>query len=186
MPWEARSSGQSTAISQDDRTIDIKKSKKTADIHPEAVFEHTHIPTKEQQGSLLRLGSYVADHGIEGVGEYQAARDLLLRLPPRLGSAPLHIESETTLEAALRVAPALSGGILPIQGPPGTGKSYTGAHMICALVQAGKRVGVTANSHKVIRNLIDKAIEVALAAGQAVKAGHRRSDRGSKPITYVL
>jgi len=172
--------GSALAISQDDLTIDIKKSKKTADIHPDAVFEHTHIPTKEQQGSLLRIGIYVAEHGIEGVGEYQAARDLLLRLPPRLGSTSLHIESETTLEDALRITPALSGGVLPIQGPPGTGKSFTGAHMICRLLKDGKRVGVTANSHKVIRNLIDKAIEVALSARQAVKAGHRCSDKNSE------
>src|SRR6185295_1283885 len=40
--------------------------------------------------------------------------------------------------------------------------------------------GVTANSHKVIRNLIDKAIEVALSARQAVKAGHRCSDKNSE------
>jgi len=37
--------------------------------------------------------------------------------------------------------------------------------MICRLLKDGKRVGVTANSHKVIRNLIDKAVEVARAAG---------------------
>ncbi|MFD2053665.1 DEAD/DEAH box helicase [Mesorhizobium calcicola] len=33
--------------------------------------------------------------------------------------------------------------------------------MICALVRRGKTVGITANSHKVIRNLIDKVIEEA-------------------------
>ena len=51
----------------------------------------------------------------------------------------------------------------PIQGPPGTGKTYTAARMICALVKAGKTVGITANSHKVIRNLLD---EVVAAAGE--------------------
>ncbi|MES5485295.1 TM0106 family RecB-like putative nuclease [Bradyrhizobium sp. INPA03-11B] len=180
--------GSVIAISQDDRTIDIKKSKRTADIHPDSVFEHTHIPTKEQQGSLLRLGTYVADHGIEGLGEFQAARDLLLRLPPRLGPAQLHIEHESTLEGALRITPALSGGVLPIQGPPGTGKSFTGAHMICRLLKDGKRVGITANSHKVIRNLIDKAIKVALEAGQAARAGHRCPDKGSEtdPVRTYL
>ncbi|TIV06934.1 MAG: nuclease, partial [Mesorhizobium sp.] len=33
--------------------------------------------------------------------------------------------------------------------------------MVCALVRQGKTVGITANSHKVIRNLIDKVIEEA-------------------------
>jgi predicted RecB family nuclease len=178
--------GSAVAISQDERTIDIKKSKKTADIHPDAVFEHTHIPTREQQESLLRLGDYVADRGIEGTGPYQSARDLLLRLPPRPGDLPLHLDGETTLENALRIAPALAGGVLPIQGPPGTGKSFTGAHMICRLLKDGKRVGVTANSHKVIRNLIDKAVEVALAGGQAVEAGHRCADKGSETAHVVV
>src|ERR1700730_1718612 len=33
--------------------------------------------------------------------------------------------------------------------------------MICALVKAGKRVGITANSHKVIRNLLDEVVRGA-------------------------
>ena len=33
--------------------------------------------------------------------------------------------------------------------------------MICRLVEAGKTVGITANSHKVIRNLLDKVLEAA-------------------------
>src|SRR5262245_38701264 len=33
--------------------------------------------------------------------------------------------------------------------------------MICTLVQSGKQVGVTANSHMVIRNLLDKVREAA-------------------------
>ena len=59
------------------------------------------------------------------------------------------------MAAALRLALALNGGVLPIQGPPGSGKTYTGARMITAMANAGLRVGVTANSHKVIRNLLD-------------------------------
>ena len=56
---------------------------------------------------------------------------------------------------------AIEGGMFPIQGPPGAGKTHTGARMICALVQAGKTVGVTANSHKVIRNLLDMVVKAA-------------------------
>ena len=44
--------GSVTAISKDNRTVDIKKSAKTAAVHAQAVFEHTHIPTKEQQGAV--------------------------------------------------------------------------------------------------------------------------------------
>lgn len=153
--------GTAVAVSPDDRTIDIKKSKATADIHPEAVFAHRIFGGKEQAASLFRIGEYVAEHGIEGDGPFKSARALLLGESPNLNGQIIKEEHETTLEAALRISNLLNGGVLPIQGPPGTGKSYTGARMICSLVQEGKKVGITANSHKVIRNLIDKVIEAA-------------------------
>ncbi len=57
-----------------------------------------------------------------------------------------------------RVTQALDGTVLPIQGPPGTGKTHTAAQMIVDLVRAGRRVGVTATSHKVIQNLVRRAV----------------------------
>jgi uncharacterized protein len=84
-----------------------------------------------------------------------------MRNQPRIGGNLLHQEEESTLDNALRITPHLSGGVLSIQGPPGTGKSFTGARMINRLVSEGKKVGITANSHKVIRHLINKVIEAA-------------------------
>ena len=55
--------------------------------------------------------------------------------------------------------------MLPIQGPPGTGKTFTGSHMILELIKAGKKVGVTAVSHEVIRNLLKGVCERAEEAG---------------------
>lgn len=157
--------GTAVAVATEDRTIDIKKMKATAAVHPDAVFTHTIFNTKEQADALFRIGEYVADNGIEGDGDYRAARALLLGEPPQIGGEPIRQEEETALEAALRVAGALDGGVFPIQGPPGTGKSYTGARMICRLAEQGKKVGITANSHKVIRNLIDKVLEAAEEMG---------------------
>ena len=157
--------GTAVAVSTDDRTIDIKQQKATADIHPEAVFAHTIFNSKEQADALFRIGEYVAEYGIEGEGEYQAARALLLRKAPEIGDQPIREDGEPAVDAALRVASALGAGIFPIQGPPGTGKSYTGARMICRMVSEGKKVGITANSHKVIRHLIDKVLEAAEEMG---------------------
>ena len=153
------------AIFKDDRTIDIKKSKKTKNIHPEAIYSHLVIRTNEQANSIMRIAEYVAKHGIEGAGEYISARELLLRKLPDISSHAMTEDGEDILQSALRVANNICSGVLPIQGPPGTGKSYTGARMICALVKQGKKVGITANSHKVIRNLIDKVIEAASEEG---------------------
>lgn len=153
--------GEVEAISLDERWIDIKKRKDTAALHPDAVYAHKIVDTKVLAESLLRLGEYVAANGIEGDGPYQAARDVLLRTAPRLGGQALRLPDEVALDAAVRIAPALGGGIFPIQGPPGAGKTHIGARMICALVRAGKTVGITANSHKVIRNLLNAVVEAA-------------------------
>ncbi len=61
-------------------------------------------------------------------------------------------------------------GTLAIQGPPGSGKTYTGAHMIVRLLAAGKRVGITANSHKVIGNFLRQIEDAATEAGVTVNA----------------
>ena len=164
------------AISIGDGTIDIKKRKDTAEVHPEAVFAHKVVRCPEQQNALVRIGEYVADHGLYGDGPYQAARDLLLRASPRLRGATIREPGETTLEAAIRLCGHLHGGVMPIQGPPGAGKTYTGARMICELVRLGKTVGITANSHKVIRNLIDATIEAADELGVDLHCCHKTDE----------
>lgn len=157
--------GTVVAISFENATVDIKKRQDTADLHPQAVFAHSYVDSKVMAEALLRIATYIADNELVGTGPYLAARDLLLRQAPRTGAAPLHCIGETAVQAAIRLCATFSGGILPIQGPPGAGKTYTGAQMICELVRRGKRVGVNANSHKVIRNLIDAAIESAEKQG---------------------
>ena len=157
--------GKVDRISQQDRTIDIKKRKDTASQHVSGVFAHDVVGTEELAAALLRIGTHVANAGLSGTGAYQAARDLLQRLAPRISGEPLRRENETTLEAATRIARNLEPGILAIQGPPGAGKTFTAARMICALVQAGKTVGITANCHKVIRNLLNAVAEAADESG---------------------
>lgn len=153
--------GKIDSISFDDYTVDIKKRQDSAGFHPQAVFAHKYVGAQVMADSLVRIGEYVAEHGLRGEGPYQAARDLLLREAPRVGGQELHRKQETTVEAAVRLCEHLAGGILPIQGPPGAGKTHTGARMTCELARQGKTVGITANSHKVIRNLIDGTVEAA-------------------------
>jgi len=47
--------------------------------------------------------------------------------------------------------------------------------MICELIRQGKKVGVTAGSHKVIRNLLDAVGKAGGKVGLAVKLGHRKT-----------
>ncbi len=147
------------AIDMASRTIDIRKRKGAVDFHPTSVFAHKVVPPQPLDASLLRLGEWMAAHDADGDGPHRAARDLLLSRPPRLRSGfhgPLQGDGEEVVRAARRLASELDRSVLPVQGPPGSGKTYTGARMICELVRAEKRVGVTAVSHKVIRNLLDE------------------------------
>ena len=99
---------------------------------------------------------------------YQALVDLVERALPRFEGwegGQLVRDGETLIEAATARALALDHSTLFIQGPPGTGKTYTSAHVILALIAAGKRVGVSSNSHKAINNLLAKVEEVAQGQG---------------------
>lgn len=170
--------GSVETFSSENRTIDIKKRKDTATVHPEALFVHEYIDPKPMRLSLLRLAQHVVENGMHSPGPYAAACDLLLRRPLALGGGDqLRGPLETALDAGLRIAGELENGILPIQGPPGTGKTHTGAHMICELVRRGRKVGIVANSHAVIRNLLDAVVRVAEETATDLRCVHKPKER---------
>ncbi|MCK1417622.1 TM0106 family RecB-like putative nuclease [Bradyrhizobium sp. CW4] len=168
--------GSVVAISSDDRTIDVKKRQDTADLHPEAVFAHKFVDNQVLAESVFRIGEYVAGHGIIGPGGYRAARDLLLKTAPRVREQALEQAGEPSLATAMRAALSLDQSVFPVQGPPGAGKTHAGARMICALVRDKRTVGVTANSHKVIRHLLEKSLEAAAEQQLAVQCIQKVSD----------
>ena len=146
------------------RTVDIRKMQASRDKHPTSVFAHKVVSARPQADALYRLGEWVVENGIDVGGPYRAARDLLLHLPPRrTGSsgASLRNSGENAVVAARRLALELDGGVLPVQGPHGAGKTYAGARMILELVRSGRKVGITALSHKVIRNLLNEVVRAA-------------------------
>jgi uncharacterized protein len=155
-----------------DRTVDLRGSADSPLPHPEAIVPLDWVRTNGHQQALVTLGEWVAEHGIDGEGPYRAIRDLLLGRPPRTAGtpgAPLRADDEIELDAARRLALELDRTVLAIQGPPGSGKTYSGARMICTLLAAGKRVGITANSHKVIGNLIAEVLKAADGEGVDVR-----------------
>jgi uncharacterized protein len=102
--------------------------------------------------------------------------DLLLARAPRLASGPfLRAEGESASDFAVHVVRDLDDSLLAIQGPHGSGKTFTGARMIADLVAAGRKVGVVATGHKVIRKLL---VDAGKAAGGVMAIAHKPGDDG--------
>ncbi len=166
--------GDRVALDPVSQTIDIKL--RAGAGHPRSVVPLEPYRTDEHRARLYELGEWVAARGIDASGPHRAARDLLLGRRPRVGqadAAPLVRDGEPTLDAARRLALALDRTVLAIQGPPGSGKTYNGARMICALLDVGKRVGITGTSHKVIANLLKAILKAADGYGTTVIALQR-------------
>lgn len=154
------------AIGEIAGTIDIKRGVNSQTPHPKALIPYERVETEDIRESLYRLATWVADKGIIGNGPYEAARNLLLRTRPAALKAKMDAvvgkDDDLTGPAKEMVRSlAEKASVLPIQGPPGSGKTFTGARMILELVRNGKRVGVTANSHKVISHLLEELCDAA-------------------------
>ena len=165
-------------LALDDRhgVIDLKIGRDYSGPLPAALVEGGPIGTKELAERLRDLGERVVGNGVSG---RDAATALLLRLRPTSADAaagPLRGESETALQAALRLAVTLRDSYLPIQGPPGTGKTFSAADQILELTSQNRTVGLTGPSHAVICNFIDEVLEHAAPRGIAPQIGQRAEE----------
>lgn len=165
------------AIDPEAGWVELKRELPRAEPQPRGLVPQgprSDIPLRE---ALHDLGAWVRDHGIDGPGRYRAGRDLLLGHPPRLRpGAVLRQPGEAGGDALRRTVLELDGGVLPVQGPPGSGKTYAGARAIVDLVRAGRRVGITALSHKAIGNLLDEVMRAARQQDVSVRAVQRASE----------
>jgi uncharacterized protein len=102
---------------------------------------------------VLRESIAATGQSVLASGDGMAARLVAGVVPPSATLAPG--DGERPVDVVVRAGLALSGEVLAVQGPPGTGKTFAAARLIRALLDAGKRVGVTAQSHAVIRHVLD-------------------------------
>ncbi|MFI9484855.1 TM0106 family RecB-like putative nuclease [Promicromonospora sp. NPDC052451] len=110
-----------------------------------------------------------------------AAVDLLRRRPPRMidggGLPELGAEGDGfDLEGAVHAAvERLDRSYLAVQGPPGTGKTHVGSHVVARLVGDGWRVGVVAQSHAAVENMLSAVVRKAgVPADQVAKKQRAR------------
>lgn len=150
---------------------------------PMALSPGTPIPTKAQETALAELAGELA----ESLPDFPASAglDLLRRVPPRLvGGQPLPTPDEAahgslaTLEALHRAVHELDGSYVAVQGPPGTGKTFVGANVISRLLLDGWKIGVVAQSHAVVENVLSGVLDLKkISAERVVKfKGKSRSE----------
>jgi uncharacterized protein len=58
---------------------------------------------------------------------------------------------------------------LAVQGPPGSGKTYLASRLIKHLLERGKSVAVTSNSHSAIHNVFEACLEAGVSPGVIFK-----------------
>ena len=110
----------------------------------------------------------VLDAAASLTGVESASADLLFRRAPRLKRSasnaknaenlPREVDFSAsnlpTVDAVHAAVRALDRSYVAVQGPPGAGKTFLASHVIARLVAEGAKVGVVAQSHAVIENLM--------------------------------
>lgn len=153
-------------IDRNRRIIRINKPSKLRDVHPVSAFRYNLYESEEKINRIVQIGKLISERGINNP-DLQCAIDLMLREKPRTSSEV--VGNKSSLEGRLEWLLKLQRGVLPIQGPPGTGKTYNASRLIIGLIKAGKKIGVTALSHKVITNLLWGIHEAAIEANEKVE-----------------
>ena len=144
-----------------------------------------------QKGAIEEWGDALARSLDHGAFPADPTVDLLRRERPRLitGRALIAPDSDEALAAAghdpdaRRIGAVIASlrqldrSALAVQGPPGTGKTYLAARVIRRLVEEdGWTVGVVAQSHRVVENVLIGAVRAGLAPAQVGKAAQRGAD----------
>ncbi len=144
------------SIDEDQCSIDLKVQPDENGEPPGILSISLGAPVKSDamQQALLAF----ADSVIKGEKRYKSVLDYLMRKLPDIdgiaSGQPIVSASGEPLAQTISVVERMKESYLFIQGPPGTGKTYTGSHLIAKLLQDGKRVAVSSNSHKAINNLL--------------------------------
>jgi predicted RecB family nuclease len=147
---------------------------------PDALVAGKPIENVTQRDAVQRVAESIrADNG-----RYPALQAILARERPRIRGLAAGSPIQTTdLSAMKALVLGLDGSYLFLQGPPGTGKTWTGARIVVHLLASGRRVGIAAQSHKAIHNLLDEIETVARDSGVHVK-GLKKSSAGNPESEY--
>ena len=148
------------------------------------------VTTKQLEAALMRVA-------VEAEGSFPnvaatGTLDLIERRPPRLKtreSLPQETEFShaelPTVEAVLAAVRDLDRSYVAVQGPPGSGKTFLGSQVIARLVAAGAKVGVVAQSHAVVENMLTACLERNLFPADRVMRAKGKSQLPDYPWVEV-
>jgi len=132
---------------------------------PISVVEHDTFREGAKLDALTVLADQMLVDDASRVGHAMLRTDQPRFVDERVRPSDGNFTGE--IDEICRWATQLDHSCVAIQGPPGTGKTYTGAHIIRALVNAGQRVGVTAMTHLANDNLMAAVVECFKQADQS-------------------
>src|SRR4051812_43946648 len=133
--------------------VDVTVANNRQPMTPRALGSPAPVNVQVLQESLQRTAQAVLAGG-RPLGQL-----LIERVVP---AGVLAQEGDTPQDVVLRTGRQLRDAILAVQGPPGSGKTRLGGALIRHLLDDGRRVGVTAQSHAVIGNLLREVGRPAL------------------------
>nr|WP_286186315.1 bifunctional RecB family nuclease/DEAD/DEAH box helicase [Sphaerisporangium cinnabarinum] len=102
----------------------------------------------------------------------------------RAGGGALPPAEDDVVDAVTAAVERLDDSYLAVQGPPGTGKTYVGARVVARLVAQGWRVGVVAQSHAVVENLL-RAVVLGAGVPRELVAKKLAADGPSSRAVYA-
>ncbi|MGY1780355.1 TM0106 family RecB-like putative nuclease [Geodermatophilus sp. SYSU D01036] len=169
--WAFSFPTQDTKLSVGSKVVDVDTRARVGEVRElDAVAGRVVVKsTKEPSPRALGPEGPLDDKGMRAA--ITATADDVLAGTPCLGQALLERRvpadcrrrpDEQAGDAVVRIGLRLDGEVLAVQGPPGSGKTRAASMLIRALLDAGKKVGVTATSHAVIGNVLSAVGRPAL------------------------
>ena len=147
-------------------TIRLRRGKAKQDRRlPTSLVPSGPYETKAQQAALRRLAASILNDD----RRYEHLERVLRRDPP-LGGERMQC---STIEEQRVLLDRIAHSYLVVQGPPGSGKTYRGARLVTHLLRQGKRVGIVAQSHKVIHTFLTAVERAASEEGLEFKGVKR-------------
>lgn len=180
-PTTGKSAGEILEIDDATGTLRLVRGPKFSGMPlPRALIAGGPYDDRQQRDAVLKVAESIR----RGDAGYPALQAILDRERPRVRGLTVGGRLQTTDIAEMKaLALGLDGSHLFVQGPPGTGKTWTGARLVVHLLANGKRVGIAAQSHKAIHNLLDEIETVAHEDGVSFH-GLKKSTGGNPESEY--